>query len=254
VELGASGAGPGNGLFEPGTWTLGKSPKWSARQFGPLATSFERERAKSPIRGAMPICEFGCGIVGLLVTAGPERGRIWIGKRSESNGLVSEEDLDFADWIERWLAEAEERSVASPDRPRPHPNAAATWIDASDLATKAELGALVRDVTARVEATGKAAFGKLGAFVRRGPRIYFDQGHALRAALATTTPLPEVGVLTRVFQALLAAPAWTGVEVPGLFRAWVREEAEVTMRDYLGRTVVVQRAERGFTVETTLAQ
>jgi len=72
LEVGSSGAGPGNGLFEPGTWSLGRrsDSEWTGKQFGPLASPFTYTKATAPHRGAlpgaMPICDFGCGVVGVL--------------------------------------------------------------------------------------------------------------------------------------------------------------------------------------------
>ena len=56
--------------------------------------------------------------------------------------------------------------------------------------------------------------------------------------------------MTKVFAALVAAPPWTRIEVPGLFKAWVRESVATPFRDYLGRPSSVGEEGRFFTVAT----
>lgn len=85
-EIGVSGAGPGNGFFEPGTWDLGGGAKPWKRRYGPLGKAFpytaEVSGHKRRLPGAMPLVGLGCGTVVLLVTAGPEVGRIWVDDRN----------------------------------------------------------------------------------------------------------------------------------------------------------------------------
>ena len=239
LDIGRSGAGPGYGLFEPGLWNLGgpTDRHWDGRQFGPLATPFPYDapgpRRPRAMPGAFPICQFGCAIVGLLVTAGPQRGRIWIEEGKSAGGLHSEEGLGFAEWMERWLAESE-REAANPWKPaRPHPNAPDV-VEAARGVSRDEIEALVAHITAELRKKPKAAFGTVGTFTLRGGAVFFDQGPAIAQALQGR-PLPDQGPLTRILQAAIGAPAWTGIDVPGLLQVWVREQVPATGRDYLGR-------------------
>jgi hypothetical protein len=250
LEVGSSGAGPGNGLFEPGTWSLGRKPdsKWTAKQFGPLGSPFPysvaTEPHQGPLPGAMPLCDFGCGIVGVLVTAGAERGHIWIDHRKESadGGLVPEDGLDFEGWVGAWLAEAERR-VDHPEPPRPRAERTCEVLAAKSIVPEAELIALRDRTLARLRENPIAIVGRLGQFRFQGNRVQFSQGPAVTAALkgaplpevARAAP-PEVNTLAKLFVALLAAPVWTEIEVPGLLTARVWQEERSSYRDYLGRT------------------
>lgn len=270
LEVGSSGAGPGNGLFEPGRWSLGRrsESEWTGKQFGPLATPFPYAKATAPHRGALPgavpLCDFGCGVVGVLVTAGPEQGRIWIDERrgSADGGLRPEDGLGFDEWIEAWLAEAE-LVVGRPDAPKveaPRAVVARQVLDATSIVPEAELVALRERTLARLREKPIAIVGKLGQFRFQGNRVQFIQGPALTAALkgallpepAKSAP-PEVGTLTKLFTAVLAAPLGTEIEVPGLFTARVWREARIPFRDYLGRTSVLGYEGRLLAVVTAAA-
>lgn len=254
LELGASGAGPGCGLFLPGTWTLGKSAAWTGRQYGPLGRPFPVEQAtrahRGAVPGAMPVCDLGCGSVGLLVTAGPLAGRIWVHDRTDGE-LRPEGGFDFAEWIERWLSAAEREAADPWVPPARHPNEPDRLIPAADVLPADALRPFVDDVLLRLERDGKVRFGALGELVRRGRRADFDQGPALKDALLDQ-PLPDVPVLTPVFAAVLAAPVWTAVELPGLLQAWIRESAPVAARDYLGRPYTIGAHERAWTVRSLI--
>ena len=198
VRVGSSGAGPGNGLFEPGTWSLGRTSKamsqWTGRTFGPLGTAFPYKTPvghhAGSIAGAMPVCDLGCGMVAVLVTAGPQRGRIWLDKRRDTGGFAPEDGFGFREWILAWLTESE-RDAANPWKPsESHPNAPDRLLRMSAILTESEVTALREQTLDRIRTDGKAAFGKLGSFLRHGERVHFDQGPALEASLSGE-PLPD---------------------------------------------------------------
>lgn len=240
LNVGSSGAGPGNGLFEPGTIDTGGGPKkWSGRRFGPLRSAFPYDSAvdvhKGKLPGALPLCDLGCGVVTVLVTAGPQRGRVWVDDRNSRAGLHSEGDLDFEGWIEAWLSESE-REVRDPWVPAPkHPNKPDSLRPATEVVGLEALEAWVASVRSELAIRGRAQLpGRLGAFQKRQRSFVFAQGPALGRLLAGEA-LKEKGVAADLFTALSSWPPWTGVEVPGLFQAWVREDRRGERRDYLGR-------------------
>jgi hypothetical protein len=119
----------------------------------------------------------------------------------------------------------------------------------ASILSEADAAALREEVLNGIRTGGKAAFGKLGTFLKRRPSVHFEQGPALTDALKGE-PVPDVGALSKVISALVAAPPWTGIEVPGLFRAWVREKKRFAARDYLGREMWVGDEGLFFTVST----
>lgn len=256
-ELSGAGAGPGNGFFELGQWTFGGPPTaWTGRAFGPLAEPFPYdapcEKHRGAVAGAMPLCDFGCGMTGLLVTAGPQRGRIWIDYRRDRRGFVPEDGLDFRSWVEAWLAESERAAVTpEEDIPRAHPNSPDAVLPLDPIATPAMIARLREEIVANLSATGRARFGAILTFRLRGAKIEIDQGKAIAKALAGE-PLPDVGTLTRLLEALFRAPPWTALEVPGLLSGWVREKHRFPMRDYLGRTQWVGDEGRFLTIGSDL--
>jgi hypothetical protein len=199
----------------------------------------------------MPLCDFGCGLTGVLVTAGAERGRIWVDQRRDGSGFVPEDGLGFRDWIETWLAEAERAALDSAPPPEVHPNEPDALLSLDTLGPREPFDELRASVAAAVTAHDRARFGAVGSFIRRGSRITFEQGAAIPPALAGA-PLPDVGPLTRLLEAVLRAPPWTGVAVPQLLRAWVREKRRTPMRDYLGRTLWIGDEGRFLTVAVEL--
>ncbi len=58
--------------------------------------------------------------------------------------------------------------------------------------------------------------------------------------------------MTAILRHLLMSDPRLGVEVPGLFTAWIRGERVVEFRDYLGRPAFVGRAGRALTLRTSL--
>lgn len=80
LQVGSSGAGPGNGLFAPGRWNLGgkSDGEWTAKQFGPLAAPFPYDVATEPHRGAlpgaMPLCAASSPRTGSTSKGGSEPG------------------------------------------------------------------------------------------------------------------------------------------------------------------------------------
>lgn len=93
--------------------------------------------------------------------------------------------------------------------------------------------------------------GRLGEFRLKGPRVSFEQGPSLRELL-DGAPLAERGLACDIFSALVSWPPWTGIEVPGLFCAWVRQDRRGEARDYLGRPMYFGQEGLGLTVRTTV--
>ena len=270
LEVGASGAGPGNGLFALGRWNLGgKSDRaWTAKQFGPLGTPFPYRIATEPHRGslagALPLCDFGCGIVGVLVTTGPEQGRIWIDHRRESadGGLVPEDGLDFDGWITAWLAEAERQASEHQPPPKQHVERPYEVLPVASIVPEAELVALRDRTLARVREKQFANIGRLGKFFFQGGRVQFSPSPTLWSAALKGSPLPaiaesalpEVTTLTKLFAALLAAPVFTEIEVPGLLIARLSQRESTSYRDYLGRTQQAGYGGRWLAFDTSSAK
>jgi hypothetical protein len=261
--IGAAGAGPGYGLYEPGTWD-GEPRSWEgSRRVGPLAQPFPhrtawnlpRERlavlnagldddladaelwAPELTHGAMPIASLGGGTQALLVVTGDQRGRIWIDDRGHDNGLAPEGGLDFEEWYRTWLRGAEQ-VVMSPPRRRTtgrRGERPARTIPL-DAASAAAAGRLRDRVHAALAAGRPVDLGGLGKFLP-GPHPHFEQGLALRDAIAINAPPPhEAGDAGTVFAAVFAAVMQgAAVEVPGLFAAWLAAPAGWENHDYLGR-------------------
>jgi hypothetical protein len=258
TSVGSSGAGPGNGLFEPGTIDTGGGPKkWTGRRFGPLSKPFPysepTDTHKGGLPGAMPLSDLGCGIVALLVTAGPQAGRIWVDRRNDTGEVAPEDGLDFDAWIDAWLTEAE-REVSDPWQPAPkHANEPDTIRPATEVVGAEDLSAWLNAVHDDLASKGKCKLpGKLGEFRHRGSRVVFNQGQSLHALL-TGVPLKEEGVAAKMFSALAGWTPWTGIQVPGLFCAWVRQDSHGKARDYLGRPMTYGREGLGFTVRMEIS-
>ncbi len=60
------------------------------------------------------------------------------------------------------------------------------------------------------------------------------------------------GSAGELFAAVPASPAWRGLDVPGLFVAWIREEVADEGRDYLGRPFPIGEDGRDLAECTTL--
>ncbi|MCA9595571.1 MAG: hypothetical protein KC776_19785 [Myxococcales bacterium] len=246
LEVGASGAGPGNGLFTPGMLDNGGGPKPWKRRFGPLGKDFpytaEVDKHAGKLPGAMPVSDLGCGILALLVTAGAERGKIWVDDRANRCGLRPEDGLTFDAWIEAWLTAAE-REAKDPWKPaKDHENVPDVVIPASEVVEASALQAFVDQVHAALADGDVVSFGKLGEIRKRGPSLSFQQGKALHDAMDGKALPSGGGTLADVFRALFDQPRWHALEIPGLLRTWVGEDKHVEMRDYLGRTQLVGRA------------
>jgi hypothetical protein len=130
-------------------------------------------------------------------------------------------------------------------------------LAATSIVPEVELVALRDRTLARLREKPIAIVGRLGQFRFQGNRVQFSQSPALTAALTGTalpevakSAPPEVGTLTRLFAALLAAPIWTEIEVPGLFTARIWQEERTSYADYLGRTRWVGYPGRLLAVDT----
>lgn len=266
-KIGSAGAGPGYGLFEPGTWD-GDPPRWDGtRAVAPLVRAFRHtrpwnlpqhelanqlaehdddrlgEQYLSPeiAAGAMPIASLGRGTNVVLVISGAQRGKIWIDDRAHENGLAPESELDFDAWYRAWLDGAEQMLMRPMrrrttgrrgDRPSQTLALAGPAIEAAER------------VRARVHAALAAGqpceLGSLGRF-SAGPHPHFEQGLELRDAVAIRTPPVGHGDAYTLFAAVFERVA-TGaaVEVPGLFTAWRAAAATWDSYDYLGRRQVAE--------------
>lgn len=266
-KIGSAGAGPGYGLFEPGTWD-GAPARWDgSRAVAPLARPFRhRARWNLPqhelaehlaetdderlgdqylsaeiVAGAMPIASLGRGTRLLLVITGDERGKIWLDDRAHENGLAPEDGLGFEGWYRAWLAGAEAMLVKPMRRrttgrrgDRPSQTVALTG-GAADAAAR-----LRAKVHAALAANQSVELGALGRFTA-GPHPHFEQSLELRDAIAIRTPPPGTGDAHALFVGLFEKVA-TGaaVEVPGLFTAWLARAATWDSYDYLGRRQVAE--------------
>ena len=265
--IGAAGAGPGYGLYEPGTWDDEPRSWESTRRVGPLdrpwphraAWNLPRERlaalaaeldddlaaaehwAPEIAWGAMPVASLGGGTQALLVITGPERGTLWVDDRVHDGGLTPE-GLDFDAWYRTWL-EGAERVVMTPPRRRTtgrrgtRPPRAATL----DPVAAGAAERLRERVHAALAAGRSVDLGGLGRF-SPGPHPHFDQGLELRDAIAINAPPPNDGgdagvVFAAVFTAVMQGAA---IEVPGLFAAWRAEATGWEHHDYLGRIRYVE--------------
>jgi hypothetical protein len=97
-EVAAFGAGPGYGLMSP----LGELQKRVA-----TGTFSWNDESKPTTRaaGVIPIAHAGCGIMWLLVIAGPHAGEVWLDGRS-SDGLARRVAPTFIAWYRDWLTAA----------------------------------------------------------------------------------------------------------------------------------------------------
>jgi hypothetical protein len=114
--VGASGAGPYDGLLPNEQWSsaLGKvRPGWLARPFpfaidpagdfvaiGPPGSAGDE-----PFEGAIALSDQGCTFYGLLVVTGPLAGRVVYVNVDQDRPYYLVENPDFLSWYERWLDE-----------------------------------------------------------------------------------------------------------------------------------------------------
>jgi len=117
VHVGASGAGPYYGLLPPARWNsalLGdvampdfaaRACVWTAETPRDEATYAARTaELDEPFQGAIALADQGCAYYAMLVTAGPERGRVmYVGL--DGGVPYFPENVDFLAWYERWLDE-----------------------------------------------------------------------------------------------------------------------------------------------------
>lgn len=273
VGVGAGGAGPAWGLWTPGTWAIGRQPvAWEGGDdVAPLSAPFPHTAAwQAPpdalaalaagddagvaalfepahVAGSLPIGTLGDGIVVRLVITGPKRGEVWLDRRGHDGRVVPEDGLDFAGWIERWLAAAEatlERPPEAPPAPRARPDRVVSVLerasaDVVDRVVAAAIGA---------RAAGRAAdFGPIGGFTApRNGRVRFEQGPALRDAVAgggsvaVSSDVAGADDVAALFDDVLElARDEVIVEVAGLFRAWLSGTPDRVVTDYLGRSIRV---------------
>jgi hypothetical protein len=262
TKIGAAGAGPGYGLYEPGTWDDDPRSWERSRRVGPLARPFPHQAAWNLPRerlanlsassdddvtaaeywapaiacGAMPIASLGGGKQVLLVVTGAERGRIWIDDRAHDEGLAPEGGLDFEGWYRAWL-DGSEALLLAPPRPRPtrrRMDRPPRTVHLDGIALEA--AERLRDRVHAALAAGESVdLGPIGRFVA-GAHPRFEQGALLRDAVLIRAPAPGTGDANRVFTTVLALAASGGaVEVPGLFAAWRAEAVSWEHHDYLGR-------------------
>lgn len=69
----------------------------------------EEYYSKDLISGALSICNYGCGLIIMLVVNGEEYGYLWVDDRGNDGGIAPSEELGnkdkikFLDWYELWL-------------------------------------------------------------------------------------------------------------------------------------------------------
>ena len=94
--VGSSGAGPGYGLITP----INDAHSTIARGMFPWA---DGEEPREPARGVLPLAHAGCGVMWILVLAGPHRGEVWVDARS-SDGKGRRVAASFSAWYRDWLS------------------------------------------------------------------------------------------------------------------------------------------------------
>lgn len=255
-QIGAGGVGPGNGLFEPGTFDVGRGPQSCKRRFGPLGKSFpygtESDGHRGKLPGAIPIAEIGCGTLILLVTGGEQAGRIWVDDRANGDGLRPEDGLDFQGWIRMWL-DAVERETRDPWKPLSgHANEPDKIIAAEDILEANRLAVWASDIRNSLENTQLVQVDQLGHFRLRGSSLSFVQSDGLRKA-REPDEVPGEGVPSEVFREAFRRSPWVAIEVPGLFVTWVAERQAVEGLDYLGRPYTVSRYRRFLVVRACMS-
>jgi hypothetical protein len=97
-EVAAFGAGPGYGLMSP----IGELQARIAT--GTFSWEHETE-PRTRAAGALPIAHGGCGVVWLLVIAGPHAGEVWV-DACGSDGKVRRVAPTFGAWYRDWLSAA----------------------------------------------------------------------------------------------------------------------------------------------------
>jgi len=251
VEVAASGAGPGGGLWAPGgqddnaideaTLALLKEPFPHAAAWNrdPAwirdvlhaedGAAWEEYYAPSWTRGALNIATLGCDVDVLVVVGGPQADRIWIDDRAGEAGIYPEDGLDFAGWYRAWLAAAEAK-VATPPVVRTDPM---RGRPAETLPLPDTL--LVEKLRALVDAPGGTDLGALGGIGRHHGRAHWKQGPLLKE-LVKGAPLADESDAGRLLQAAVAlARTGVAVAIADLFVLWLDEERARSGRDYLGR-------------------
>jgi hypothetical protein len=97
-EVAASVAGPGYGLLSP---TSELATRVSAGTF----SWHDHSKPSTPAAGVLPLAHAGCGVMWLLVIAGPHAGEVWLDART-SDGKVRRVAPTFSAWYRDWLGSA----------------------------------------------------------------------------------------------------------------------------------------------------
>jgi hypothetical protein len=103
TAVGESGAGPGYGLLAP------TNPAHRPIARGSFAWA-DGEEPNAPACGVLPLAHAGCGVMWLLVLAGPHRGEVWVDARS-SDGAARRVSPSFSVWYRDWLASTVRNAV-----------------------------------------------------------------------------------------------------------------------------------------------
>ncbi len=106
TAVGASGAGPFNGILDPrAPGVVGGAIGDPARPFDPAVVG------SRPIDGVLALCDHGSGLLSVLVVNGAEAGTMWFDARADDADLQPHiapdgtPRLSFADWYLDWLEE-----------------------------------------------------------------------------------------------------------------------------------------------------
>jgi hypothetical protein len=248
-NLGASGAGPYYGIVPPKRWD-----------------------SAEPSQGMITIAEQGCAYYAMLVTAGPERGRIAYISMDGGKPFLTE-DADFIAWYERWLDEllagfkhfwfgtqmpGTEASFAAAARPadgarRLDALCAMRQLRSLEPETREVVALRVRDADAQVRTAALQLvkqFGLAGVLESHVRRALEDVAPSVRAAalealvaaeLAWHDPArralgdPDEHVVTVALRALEAARALTEDDVVPLLDSPHRSVR--TTAQWAGRTI-----------------
>ena len=75
---------------------------WNRADAGGVSEAEEDVHVAMQRRGALVLCDEGCGYLHFLVVSGPARGTMWIDARGGDQGFIPLE-VTFLEWYERWL-------------------------------------------------------------------------------------------------------------------------------------------------------